>query len=205
MHIQIVLKRKHTLCGDHSRGSILAWQTANFADPTCQFWLVFAGSLFQIFKKVRIILRPKFTNLNFLLPTIYINQLTRKKPETLSQWFRLRNQKKQFVDAKNVRHFLAMNSKLRIRFTNSEWSDNFVFTNLFTWTSFLFAKLRIYSYEFVRVFSMLLSFLRSQLHYKHVCGTWWKSWCFISAVMDMKADKFWLIPLSKSIIKLSQK
>ena len=30
-----------------------------------------------------------------------------------------------------------------------------IFTNSFTRTSFLFAKLRIYSYEFVRVFSML--------------------------------------------------
>ena len=56
-----------------TRGSILAWRTANFADPTCQFWLVFARSLFRISKKVRIILRPKFTNLNFRLPTIYIN------------------------------------------------------------------------------------------------------------------------------------
>ena len=65
------------------RGSVLARRTANFADPTCQFWLVFTRSPFQIFKKVRIILRPKFTNLNFCLPTIYINQLTRKKPETL--------------------------------------------------------------------------------------------------------------------------
>ena len=35
------------------------------------------------FKKVRIILRPKFTNINFRPPTIYINRLTRKKPETL--------------------------------------------------------------------------------------------------------------------------
>ena len=61
----------------------MAWRTANFADPTCQFWLVFAGSPFRIFKKVRIILRPKFTNLNFRLPTIYVNRLTRKKPETL--------------------------------------------------------------------------------------------------------------------------
>ena len=61
------------------RGSILAQWMANFADPTCQFWLVFAGSPFRIFKKVRIILRPKFTNLIFHLPTIYINWLTRKK------------------------------------------------------------------------------------------------------------------------------
>ena len=69
-------------CGIY-RGSILARRTANFADPTYQFWLVFAGSPFRIFKKVRIILRPKFTNLNFRLPTIYINRLTRQKPETL--------------------------------------------------------------------------------------------------------------------------
>ena len=67
------------------RGSILARRTANFADPTCQFWLVFGGSPFRIFKNVRIILRPKFTNLNFRLPTIYINRLGRKKPETLSR------------------------------------------------------------------------------------------------------------------------
>ena len=66
------------LCAHQFRGSILARRTANFADPTCQFWLVFAGSPFRIFKKVRIILRPKFTNLNFRLPTIYINRLTRK-------------------------------------------------------------------------------------------------------------------------------
>ena len=52
------------------RGSIMARRMTNFADPTCQFWLVFAGSPFRIFKKVRIILRPKFTNLNFRLPTI---------------------------------------------------------------------------------------------------------------------------------------
>ena len=61
----------------------MARRTANFADPTCQFWLVFAESPFRIFKKVRIILRPKCTNLNFPPPTIYINRLTRKKPETL--------------------------------------------------------------------------------------------------------------------------
>ena len=49
----------------------MARRTTNFADPTCQFWLVFARSPFQIFKKVRIILRPKFTNLNFAhLPSI---------------------------------------------------------------------------------------------------------------------------------------
>ena len=65
------------------RGSILAQRMVNFADPTCQFWLVFAGSLFGIFKKVRIILRPKLTNLIFCLPTIYVNRLARKKPETL--------------------------------------------------------------------------------------------------------------------------
>ena len=64
--------------GDRPRGSILARPRANFADSTCQFWLVFAWSPFQIFKKVRIIPRPKFTNLNFRLPTIYINRLTRK-------------------------------------------------------------------------------------------------------------------------------
>ena len=68
----------------------MAWRTANFADPICQFWLVFAGIPSRIFKKVRIILRPKFTNLKFRLPTIYINQLTRKKPETLltTKWYR---------------------------------------------------------------------------------------------------------------------
>ena len=79
MHYHIVWLWSRPSCG----GSILARRTANFSDPTCQFWLVFAGSPFRIFKKVRIILRPKFTNLNFRLPTIYINRLTRKNLETL--------------------------------------------------------------------------------------------------------------------------
>ena len=47
-----------------------------------------------------------------------------------------------------------MNSFSRIK--NEEVTSFLrIFTNSFTRTSFLFAKLRIYSYEFVRVFSML--------------------------------------------------
>ena len=34
----------HQLSIDLVRGSILARRTANFADPACQLWLVFAGS-----------------------------------------------------------------------------------------------------------------------------------------------------------------
>ena len=81
-------------------GSILARRTANFAYPTCQFWLVFAGSPFRIFKKVRIILRPKFTNLNFRLPTIYINRLTRKK---LKPWLENQHMKLHIVKLTDLR------------------------------------------------------------------------------------------------------
>ena len=50
------------------------------------------------FQKVRIILRLKFTNLNFCLPTIYINRHTRKKPETLCSTHKI-NQQETMVKA----------------------------------------------------------------------------------------------------------
>ena len=69
-----------------------------------------------------------------------------------SQWFDL---KKQFVDANKIRDFFTMNSNLQVRFHELKMKWQHRFTNSITRTSFLFAKLRIHSYEFVRVFSML--------------------------------------------------
>ena len=56
--------------------------------------------------------------------------------------------------------------------------------------------------------TLLLSFLTSQLHYKHNFQSLWhvmEITMFISTVMEVKADKFRLIPFSKNITKLSPK
>ena len=42
--IQLSVPLQKCKQGVQPRGSILARRMANFADPTCQFWLVFAGS-----------------------------------------------------------------------------------------------------------------------------------------------------------------